>query len=83
MDENKITLELENGEEVELLIEDQFLYNDKEYIVLYEDEESEDAYLYRIDEDEEGKIILTEVEDDDEFDEVSEFYFSAEFEDEE
>ena len=77
-EENKITLITDEGEEVELYIEDQFIFEGNEYIVLYEDEDSEDSYLYRIIEDEEDGMQIVEIEDDEEFEKVSAYYFDDE-----
>lgn len=74
-EENMITLLTEDGDEVELYIEDQFVFEGKEYIVLYEDEESEDSYLYVVEDDEEEGMTIKEIEDDDEFERVSAYYF--------
>ncbi len=74
MDE-KIILVNEDGEEVEFYIDEQFEFEDNLYVVLYEKEEDDDALLFKILEDEDGEMQLVEVEDDDEFERVSEFYF--------
>ena len=74
MEENKILLIDENGQEVEFIIDDQFNFEDKVYLVLCENEESDDALLFRIDEDENNEMVLNEVEDEDEFNRVNEFY---------
>ena len=74
MDE-KIILVNEDGEEVEFYIDEQFEFEDNLYVVLYEKEEDDDALLFKILEDEDGEMQLIEVEDDDEFERVSEFYF--------
>ncbi|MBR2781502.1 MAG: DUF1292 domain-containing protein [Eubacteriaceae bacterium] len=77
-EENKITLLDDEGNEVELYIEEQFIFEGKEYIVLYENEESEDSYLYRIIDDEEEGMQIVEIEDDDEYERVSSFYLDDE-----
>ena len=74
MNDESIVLLNEDGEEKEFFIEEQFEFEGNLYYVLYETEESEDAFLYKACEDEEGEIYLQEVEDDEEFDRVSEFY---------
>lgn len=74
MDE-KILLINENGEEVEFMVDDQFDFEDTTYLVLCENEESEDAFLFKVDEDEEGELLLKEVEDEDEYERVSAYYF--------
>ncbi|MBO7700295.1 MAG: DUF1292 domain-containing protein [Eubacteriaceae bacterium] len=77
-EENKITLLDDEGNEVELYIEEQFIFEGKEYIVLYENEESEDSYLYRIIDDEEEGMQIVEIEDDDEYERVSSYYLDDE-----
>ena len=77
-EENKITLLTDEGEEVELYVEEQFIFEGKEYIVLYENEEAEDSYLYRIIDDEEEGMRIVEIEDDEEFEKVSAYYFDDE-----
>ncbi len=74
MEDNKILLIDENGQEVEFIIDDQFNFEDKVYLVLCENEDSDDALLFRIDEDENNELVLNEVEDEDEFNRVNEFY---------
>ena len=74
-EENKVTLLTDEGEEVELFIEDQFVFEGKEYIVLYENEDSEDSYLYAVEDDEENGMNIVAIEDDDEFERVSSYYF--------
>ncbi len=61
-------LELEDGTEVEWEVLAIFEVGEREYIALAP-EESEEAYLYRYSEDEEG-IILGSIEDDEEFEKV-------------
>ncbi|MBO4359590.1 MAG: DUF1292 domain-containing protein [Eubacteriaceae bacterium] len=77
-EENKITLLDDEGNEVELYIEEQFIFEGKEYIVLYENEDSEDSYLYRIIDDEENGMQIVEIEDDDEYERVSSYYLDEE-----
>lgn len=74
MEDNKILLIDENGQEVEFIIDDQFNFEDKVYLVLCENEESDDALLFRIDEDENNELVLNEVEDESEFNRVNDFY---------
>ena len=59
------------------MIDDEFDFEDKHYLVLCEDEESEDAYLFYVEEDGEDNLVLKEVDNDEEFDKVSEFYFNC------
>lgn len=69
-----ITLEDENGNEVDFEVVDAIEVDYKEYVLLapVEPEEAEEnaAYLFRVDEDENGEQLLVPVEDDDEFERV-------------
>lgn len=71
--ENIITLIDDEGNEIECEIIDAFEYGDKEYVVLLPDDE-EDPFMLRVDKDENGEEVFAMIEDDDEFDEVSEAY---------
>ncbi len=73
--EDTILLINEEGEEVEFIIDAQFDFEDNTYIVLCENEDSEDALLFKVMEDENDELIIAEVEDDDEFKRVSDYYF--------
>lgn len=73
--DEKILLINENGEEVEFMVDDQFDFEDKTYLVLCENEDSDDAFLFRVDEDENGELLIKEVEDEDEYERVSAYYF--------
>ena len=79
-DDPIITLELDDGQEVECSVLSIFPLEGKQYIALLpisgdEEEEDEDSdsevYLYRYSEDENGEPILDNIEDDDEFEAVS------------
>ena len=74
MDET-IVLINENGEEVEYFIDDEFEFEGQKYVVLAENEDSDDALLFKIELDEDDEVVLAEVDDDDEFERVSKFYF--------
>jgi NAD(P)H-flavin reductase len=71
MDMDFITLEFD-GEDVECAIIDEFELNGKKYMVLLPEDE-EDAYIYSFEEDEEGEITLSNL-DEDEFKIAVEFY---------
>lgn len=73
--DDKILLINEEGEEIEFIIDDRFEFDGKTYVVLCEEEDSDDALLFKIEEDEDGDVTLLEVDDDEEFEKVSEFYF--------
>ncbi|MDR2519474.1 MAG: Holliday junction resolvase RuvX [Eubacteriaceae bacterium] len=75
MDDNKIVLISESNEEIEFMVDDEFEFEGAKYLVLCEDEESEDALLFRLDEGEDGEMLLVEVSDDAEFEKVSKYYF--------
>ena len=74
-DDMFITLEMEDGSEEECVVLDIFELNGKEYIALApaepdEDEEESDVYFYAYAEDGDGEPILSDIEDDDEFEAV-------------
>ncbi|MCL1913827.1 MAG: Holliday junction resolvase RuvX [Eubacteriaceae bacterium] len=73
--EDRIVLINDDGEEVEFIIDDKFQFEGIDYVVLCEDEDSDDALLFRLEPDDGGEMLLIEVEDDEEFDKVSKFYF--------
>ena len=65
-----ITLEFEDGEEVEAEIMGIFEVEGKEYIALIPDDDSDDVYLYGYKEISDDEFELIDIEDDDEFDRV-------------
>ena len=65
-----ITLEFEDGEEVEAEIMGIFEVEGKEYIALIPDDDSDDVYLYGYKEVNDDEFELIDIEDDDEFDKV-------------
>jgi len=75
MEDNKIVLISETNEEIEFLVDDEFEFEGSKYLVLCEDEDSDDALLFRLDEGEDGEMLLVEVSDDAEFEKVSKYYF--------
>ncbi|WP_422443998.1 DUF1292 domain-containing protein [Thermoanaerobacterium sp. DL9XJH110] len=74
MDEREtITLYDEEGQETEFEVLGVVNVEDNDYAILVPlDEDGEQAYIFRIDADENGEEVLTEVEDDDEFEKVKE-----------
>ena len=70
-----ITLEFDDGLEVECEIMGIFDVDDKEYIALIPDDDTDDVYLYGYKEVSEEEFELIDIEDDAEFDKVA-----AEFE---
>ena len=70
-DADFITLEFENGEEVECEIMGIFDVEDKEYIALLPDDGTDDVYLYGYKEISDEEFELVDIEDDDEFEKVS------------
>ena len=62
-----ITLEFDDGEEVECTIIGVFDYNGKDYIALDPDDESGDAYIYGYREVGDDEFELLDIEDEDEF----------------
>ena len=65
-----ITLEFEDGTEVEAEIMGIFDVDGKEYIALIPDDDSDDVYLYGYKEIDDEEFELIDIEDDDEFDKV-------------
>jgi uncharacterized protein YrzB (UPF0473 family) len=65
-----ITLEFEDGTEVEAEIMGIFDVDGKEYIALIPDDDSDDVYLYGYQEVSDEEFELIDIEDDDEFDKV-------------
>ena len=65
-----ITLEFEDGKEVEAEIMGIFDVDGKEYIALIPDDDSDDVYLYGYKEVDDEEFELIDIEDDDEFDKV-------------
>ena len=73
-DEDFITLEFEDGQEVECEIMGIFECEGKEYIALIPDDDSDDIYLYGYKEISEEEFELVDIIDDDEFEKaVAEF----------
>jgi uncharacterized protein YrzB (UPF0473 family) len=73
--ENIIVLSDENGEETQFEIVTVLEIEGKEYYVLYPvDSDEEDALVLKLDKNEVGEEVLTTIEDDEEFDRVSEAY---------
>ena len=70
-DEDFITLEFENGEEVECEIMGIFDVEDKEYIALLPDDGTDDVYLYGYVEYEDDTFELVDIDDDAEFEKVA------------
>lgn len=72
--ENKILLIDENGEEQEFEVVATFGVEENEYAVLFpvssEESIEDDAYILRMEHDEDGELILVNIEDTDEFDDV-------------
>ena len=70
-----ITLEFDDGAEVECEIMGVFDYNGKEYIALIPDDGTDDVYIYGYKEVGEDEFELVDIEDDAEFEVVvAEFY---------
>ena len=65
-----ITLEFDDGSEVEAEIMGIFDVEGKEYIALIPDDDSDDVYLYGYKEVSDEEFELIDIEDDDEFDKV-------------
>ena len=65
-----ITLEFDNGDEVECEIMGVFDFNGKEYIALIPDDGTDDVYIYGYKEVGEDEFELIDIEDDAEFEAV-------------
>ena len=65
-----ITLEFDDGAEIECEIMGVFDYNGKEYIALIPDDGSDDVYIYGYKEGGEDEFELVDIEDDAEFEAV-------------
>ncbi len=65
-----ITLEFDDGAEVECEIMGVFDYEGKEYIALIPDDGSDDVYIYGYKETGDDEFELVDIEDDDEFEKV-------------
>lgn len=65
-----ITLEFDNGDEVECEIMGVFDFNGKEYIALIPDDGTDDVYIYGYKEVGEDEFELIDIEDDTEFEAV-------------
>ena len=79
-DEDFITLEFENGEEIECEIMGIFDVDDKEYIALLPDDGTDDVYLYGYKEISDEEFELVDILDDDEFDRVAAAFGELEIE---
>ena len=79
-DEDFITLEFENGEEIECEIMGIFDVDDKEYIALLPDDGTDDVYLYGYKEISDEEFELVDIIDDDEFDRVAAAFGELEIE---
>ena len=73
-----LTLEMEDGTTEDCIVLTIFPMDDKQYIALLPvaqaDDEEADVYLYGYTEDEDGNPILSDIEDDDEFEVVCDRY---------
>lgn len=81
-DEDFITLEFEDGKEVECEIMGIFDVEDKEYIALLPDDGSDDVYLYGYKEVSDEEFELVDILDDAEFEKVAEVFNELDFEEE-
>lgn len=70
-DADFITLEFEDGVEVECEIMGIFEVEGKEYIALLPDDDTDDVYLYGFKELDDEEFELTDIEDDAEFEKVA------------
>lgn len=82
MDNEKQIFIDENGVKHEFEIIDTFKVEETEYAILQSDD-NEEALLLRFDKDENDEIVLSVIEDPEEFDEVRDLYFELQEEQEE
>lgn len=61
--ENKILLQDDNGNDIELFVEATFEIDTDKYVVMYEKEEDEDYYIMKYSEDNEGNLVFTGLDD--------------------
>lgn len=61
--ENKILLQDDDGNEIELIVEATFEIDTDKYVVMYESEEDEDYYIMKYSEDNEGNLVFTGLDD--------------------
>lgn len=75
-----ITLDLDDGTQMECEVLDFLEVDDQEYVLLYPIKEEEDGevLVYRYDEDEEENPILTNIETDEEYEKVAEAFDALE-----
>lgn len=75
-----ITLDLDDGTQMECEVLDFLEVDDQEYVLLYpiKDEEDGEVLVYRYDEDEEENPILTNIETDEEYEKVAEAFDALE-----
>lgn len=73
-----ITLELDDGSEMECVVLARFPLLERQYVALLPmdklDDDEAEVFLYRFAEDEDGEVILDNIEDDDEFEAVADRY---------
>lgn len=62
--ENKILLQDDNGNDIELFVEATFEIDTDKYIVMYESEENEDYYIMKYTEDNKGNLVFEGLDDD-------------------
>ena len=70
-DADYITLEFDDGAEVECEVMGIFDFEGKEYIALLPDDDTDDVYLYGYKEIGEDEFELIDIEDDEEFEKVA------------
>jgi uncharacterized protein YrzB (UPF0473 family) len=81
-DADYLTLEFDDGQEVECEIMGVFEFEGKEYIALIPDDESDDVYIYGYKETNDEEFELIDIEDDEEFKRVVEEFEKLEAEEE-
>jgi len=80
-----VTFRDENGEEHQFVVVDLVELDDRQYAIVADPDDEEEAYIFRLLHEDDGTPVLVEIEDDDEWDAVAEAWedMVAEAEDEE
>ncbi len=75
MENETIIVRTDDGQELEYIIDEEFDFNGNSYVVLCASDDDEEAILFRLEEGEDGEVLLYDLEDD-EFEAVNEYYVS-------
>ncbi len=75
MENETIIVRTDDGQEIEYIIDEEFEFEGNSYVVLCASDDDEEAILFRLEEGEDGEVLLYDLEDD-EFEAVNEYYVS-------